>query len=79
MENQELATRQAVELAEKFATNVAPSVVPEAAGRAHVADIPADLSMSCMRFLSSQVALLALASGRLLQLSLQVPLLRIHC
>lgn len=72
MENQELAARQAVELAEKFATNVAPSVVPEAAGRARVADMPADLSQSCVRFLSNQVALLALSSGRLLQLSLQV-------
>lgn len=71
-ENPELATREAVELAEKFATNVAPAAVPEAAGRARVADMPADLSLSCVRFLSSQVALLALTSGRLLQLSLQV-------
>lgn len=72
MENQELAAIQAVELAEKFATNVAPSVVPEAAGRARVAELPADLSLSRLQFLSSQVALLALSSGLLLQLSLQV-------
>lgn len=78
MESQELAALQAVELAEKFATNVAPSVVPEAAGRARVAESPADLSLSCIRFLSSQVALLALANGRLLQLSLQVCLLLSH-
>ena len=71
-DNPELAMRQAVDLAEKFATNVAPAVVPEAAGRARVADMPADLALSCLRFLSSQVGLLALASGQLLQLSLQV-------
>lgn len=72
LDSQELATQQAVTLAEKFATNVAPAVVPEAAGRARLADLQADLAQCCLTFLSAHSALVALSNGRLLQLSLQV-------
>lgn len=72
LDTQELAAQQAVALAEKFATNVAPAVVPEAAGRARLADIQADLALCRLTFLSAHSALLALSNGRLLQLSLQV-------
>lgn len=73
LDTQELAAQQAVQLAEKFATNVAPAVVPEAAGRARLADLQADIGQCRLTFLSTHTALVALANGRLLQLSLQVP------
>eukprot|EP00892_Ulva_mutabilis_P007723 jgi/Ulvmu1/5322/UM022_0116.1 len=72
LDTQELAAQQAVQLAQKFATNVAPAIVPEAAGRARLADLQADLAHCRLTFLSTHSALVALDSGRLLQLSLQV-------
>lgn len=72
LDSQELAAQQAVTLAEKFATNVAPAVVPEAAGRARLAALQADLVQCRLSFLSAHSALVALSNGRLLQLSLQV-------
>jgi hypothetical protein len=62
----------AVELAEKYATNVAPATVPEAAGRAAQSEVQADLAGARAAFVAPGSAVLALASGRLLQLLLQV-------
>jgi len=62
----------AVELAEKYATNVPPVTVPEAAGRAQQSEVQADLSQSTVAFLTPACAVVALASGQLLQLALMV-------
>ena len=62
----------AVELAQKYATNVPPVTVPEAAGRAQQSEVQADLAHSRMAFLTPASAVVALASGQLLQLALMV-------
>lgn len=66
----------AVELAERYAVNVAPAVVPEAAGRAAQSEVQADLAGCRIAFLAPGSAVLALATGKLLQLSLQVRMRR---
>ena len=65
----------AVELADKYAANVPPVTVPEAAGRAQQSEVQADLAQSTLAFLTPTCAVVALASGQLLQLALMV---RVH-
>lgn len=62
----------AVELADKYATNVPPVTVPEAAGRAQQSEVQADLAQCTLAFLTPACAVVALASGQLLQLALMV-------
>ena len=62
----------AVEMAEKYALNVAPATVPEVAGRAAQSDVQADLAACKVAFVAPGSAVIALATGKLLQLLLQV-------
>jgi hypothetical protein len=65
----------AVGLAETFATNVPPVTVPEAAGRARQSEVQADLAHCMLAFLTPTSAVIALATGQLLQLVVLVRLL----
>ena len=62
----------AVELAETYAVNVAPATVPEAAGRAAMADVQADLGGCQAAFVAPGCAVIGLATGKVLQLALLV-------
>jgi hypothetical protein len=62
----------AVGLAAKYATNVPPTTVPEAAGRAQQSEVQADLALCMLAFLTPTSAVIALASGQLLQLAVLV-------
>lgn len=62
----------AVELAEKYAVNVPPATVPEAAGRAAMADVQADLAGCQAAFVAPGCAVIGLATGKVLQLALLV-------